>query len=100
MDELLIVRGVNVFPSAIENVVLRFPQVGQFAVDVFRRSQMDEIELRLELTTSERDELVAAVSRAVRLMELAETEKEKKDPCVEAVSDEQLDSIIMEFARG
>ena len=35
----------------------------------------------------------------LRIMELAEAEKEKKDPCVEAMSDEELDSAIMEYVR-
>ena len=33
------------------------------------------------------------------LMELAKAEEEKKGPCVEAMSDKQLDSAIMEYVR-
>lgn len=49
VDDVLVVRGITVYPSAIENIVRRFPDVGEFAVDVFRRHKLDEMEIRLEL---------------------------------------------------
>jgi phenylacetate-CoA ligase len=49
IDDVLIIRGVNVFPSAIENIVRRFDEVVEFAVDVHRRGELDELELRIEL---------------------------------------------------
>jgi len=49
IDDVLIIRGVNVFPSAIENVVRRFAEVAEFAVDVRRRGELDEMELRVEV---------------------------------------------------
>lgn len=44
IDDVLIVRGINVFPSAIENIVRRYPEVGEFAVDVRRKGELDELE--------------------------------------------------------
>ena len=49
VDDALLIRGVVVYPSAIENVVRRFPAVGEFAVDIHRRQALDELELRVEL---------------------------------------------------
>jgi len=66
IDDLLIVRGVNVFPSAIENIVRGFPEVGEFAVDVRRRGSLDELEIRLEAGGSEPDAVATAVARATR----------------------------------
>lgn len=66
IDDVLIVRGVNVFPSAIENIVRRFPEVGEFAVDVYRRETLDEMELRIEVTNGEADAVAAAVARDIR----------------------------------
>ena len=34
---MLIVRGVNVFPSALEGIVRRFPAVDEFQIEVYRR---------------------------------------------------------------
>lgn len=49
VDDVLIVRGVNVFPSAIEDIVRRFPKVGEFAVDVYRRKELDDMVIRVEV---------------------------------------------------
>lgn len=51
VDDALIVRGVNVFPSAIDDVVRRFREIGEFAVDVFRRDELDELVIRIETVT-------------------------------------------------
>ncbi len=66
IDDALIIRGVNVYPSAIENIVRRFPEVGEFAVDVYRRQVLDEMEIRLEVSNAESDRIAAAVTRAIR----------------------------------
>ena len=48
IDGAMIVRGVIVYPSSIENVVRAFPAVTEFAVDVHRHRSLDEMEIRLE----------------------------------------------------
>jgi phenylacetate-CoA ligase len=48
IDDMFIVRGINVFPSAIENIVRSFPQVDEFAIEVYKRGEMDELELKIE----------------------------------------------------
>ncbi len=60
-DDLLVVRGINVFPSAVENIVRQFPDVGEFAVDIYRKNEMDEIEIRLEMKNAEPEDLAATV---------------------------------------
>jgi phenylacetate-CoA ligase len=49
LDDMLIVRGVNVFPSAIEAVVRRFPTVDEFQIEVWRAGHLDEVCVNLEL---------------------------------------------------
>jgi phenylacetate-CoA ligase len=49
LDDLLIVRGVNVFPAAIEGVVRRFPAVDEFQIEVFRDGELDEVRVLVEL---------------------------------------------------
>ena len=65
VDDVLIVRGVNIFPSAVENLVRRFPEIGEFAVDVYRKEELDVMELRIEVTTGDPDALAAAVAREI-----------------------------------
>jgi len=66
IDDVLVIRGVNVFPSAIENIVRRFPEVGEFAVDVCRRGELDEIELRVEVEAGLAQDLAVGVTEALR----------------------------------
>jgi phenylacetate-CoA ligase len=49
LDDMLIVRGVNVFPSAIEGIVRRFPAVDEFQIEVFRDGELDEVRVLLEM---------------------------------------------------
>ncbi|TYL37739.1 phenylacetate--CoA ligase [Natronococcus pandeyae] len=49
-DDLLIVRGVNLYPSQIEDVVLEFDDVApQYRIDLDRESNLDTLELTVEL---------------------------------------------------
>ena len=48
-DDMLIVRGVNVFPSAIEGVLREFPEVAEFRIEVSSQRAMAEVRVLLEL---------------------------------------------------
>jgi phenylacetate-CoA ligase len=48
LDDMLIVRGVNVFPAAIEGIVRRFPAVDEFQIEVFRAGELDEVRVLVE----------------------------------------------------
>jgi phenylacetate-CoA ligase len=48
LDDMLIVRGVNVFPSAIEGIVRRFPTIDEFQLEVFRHGELDEVRVLVE----------------------------------------------------
>lgn len=47
-DDMLIVRGNNVFPAAIEGVLREFPQVGEFRLVVEEREGMNELRIEVE----------------------------------------------------
>lgn len=49
VDDMLIVRGVNVFPSALEGIVRRFDGIDEFMIEVFRQGALDEVRLLLEI---------------------------------------------------
>jgi len=66
VDDMLIVRGVNVFPSALEGIVRRFSAVDEFMIEVYRRGQLDEVRLLLEVQGAAAS-VVAAVQEAVRV---------------------------------
>jgi phenylacetate-CoA ligase len=47
-DDMVVVRGVNVFPSAIEGVLREFPEVSEFRIEVFSRRSMVELRVLLD----------------------------------------------------
>ncbi|HEV8721377.1 MAG TPA: phenylacetate--CoA ligase family protein, partial [Candidatus Binatia bacterium] len=48
VDDMMVIRGVNVFPSAIENVMREFPEIEEFRVEIFEKSAMKEIKIVIE----------------------------------------------------
>jgi phenylacetate-CoA ligase len=50
VDDMLIIRGINVFPSQIEYALMAIPEVGQhFQIVVERRGALDDMLVRVEL---------------------------------------------------
>jgi len=51
-DDMMIIRGVNVFPSSVEQILRGFPEVVEFRMRAVRSGEMDrmivEVEDRLE----------------------------------------------------
>jgi len=49
-DDMLIIRGVNLFPTQVEEIVLAHPQLsGQYQLVVRREGHLDQVEVRCEL---------------------------------------------------
>ncbi len=52
-DDMMIIRGVNVFPSQIESVVMDMPELGNnYEIIVDRKNYMDVIEVHVEVGDS------------------------------------------------
>jgi phenylacetate-CoA ligase len=67
LDDMLIVRGVNVFPSAIEGIVRRFTAIAEFQIEVFRDGELDEARVLIEVDGAEEARPVReAVQEALR----------------------------------
>lgn len=47
-DDMLVVRGVNVFPSSIEEVLRGFPEVDEHRLVIRKRGAMDELVVEVE----------------------------------------------------
>ena len=64
VDDMLIVRGVNVYPREIETALLEAPEVGgQFGIYVDRRGVLAEIEARVELRSPDTRARRRAIAR-------------------------------------
>jgi phenylacetate-CoA ligase len=48
VDDMFTVRGVNLFPSQVEDIVRRYPEVVEFMIERRRERQMDEVSLVIE----------------------------------------------------
>ena len=55
IDDMLVVRGENIYPSAIEDVLHAFPELGtEFEIIVTRPKALDELTVRAELARTVR----------------------------------------------
>lgn len=66
-DDMLIIKGVNVFPSQIESVVLGFPQVSpNYQLIVRRKNMLDNLEVVVELVDGSLLEKFSEIERLER----------------------------------
>lgn len=70
-DDMLIIRGVNVFPSQIETVLLNegYPPLYQIVVD--RKNNTDTFEINVELTPEQFSDTVSAVTTREKALAVA-----------------------------
>ena len=74
-DDMLIIRGVNVFPTQIEEIVLAHPQLsGQYQIQVSREGPLDKVGVRCELqpgvvlSPNDHQEVVAWVTHRIKTL--------------------------------
>ncbi|MFF7497028.1 phenylacetate--CoA ligase PaaK [Streptomyces rubiginosohelvolus] len=70
-DDMVILRGVNLFPTQIEEIVLRTPAVApHFQLRLTRDGRLDALtvlaEARADVTTGEREKAARAIAAAVK----------------------------------
>ena len=69
-DDMLIVRGNNVFPSSIEAIVREFPEIVEFRIVVSRQREMNHVRIDIEpqpqLDEPTRAELADRLSKAIK----------------------------------
>jgi phenylacetate-CoA ligase len=71
-DDMLIIRGINVFPSQVESVVVQFPELSpHYQLRITRERTLDDLEVRIEVDPS-RDEGAAADGGAALEARVAE----------------------------
>ncbi|MDO4582017.1 MAG: phenylacetate--CoA ligase [Bacillota bacterium] len=71
-DDMLIIRGINVFPSQIESALLGISGVGPYyQINIYRKNYLDELEVLVEFT----DETL--LDNFKKLDELTQTARER-----------------------
>ena len=52
-DDMLIINGVNVFPSQIEEVIMKMPEIGNnYLIRVQKQGSLDKLTVKVEVTAS------------------------------------------------
>ena len=72
-DDMLIIRGVNLFPTQIEEIVLAHGQLsGQYQLVVTREGNLDAVEVRCEVlpqhAQANRDEIASALRHRIKTL--------------------------------
>ncbi len=65
LDDMICVRGVNIYPSAVDGVLRRFPEVVEYQVREVRQGALLDLKLVVEVPLSVRD--TAAVAERIGL---------------------------------
>jgi phenylacetate-CoA ligase len=68
LDDMVVVRGVNVFPAAIDRIVRQFDEVVEYRVEICETRGMSELKVLLELDpkTRQRPEIRDDISAALK----------------------------------
>ncbi|AIY90992.1 phenylacetate--CoA ligase family protein [Geoglobus acetivorans] len=82
-DDMIIVRGVNVFPSQIEHVLMQVPEVGEHYMIILERAESGLDEMTIQVELSER----ARIDRTSDVLEL------------EKMISERLKSVLNVWAK-
>ncbi|MDQ3097397.1 MAG: phenylacetate--CoA ligase family protein, partial [Chloroflexota bacterium] len=64
-DDMVTVRGVNVFPSAIENIIRRFDEVDEFRIELAQERGMDVLRCVVEQREGTPGDLAERVADAI-----------------------------------
>jgi phenylacetate-CoA ligase len=64
-DDMLIVRGVNVFPGAVENVIRHFQEVDEFRVTVSTVREMGVVDIEVELRDGADPAVVTEIEKGI-----------------------------------
>jgi phenylacetate-CoA ligase len=67
VDDMVVVRGVNIFPSSVETVLRQFPEVDEFRIILTRSGEMDEIAVEVECPEALTPEIELALRSALNL---------------------------------
>jgi phenylacetate-CoA ligase len=63
VDEMVVIRGVNVYPTAVEKIIRGFSEVVEFQVIQTTRQSMAELEVSIEADAKARPDLAGRVQR-------------------------------------
>ncbi|MGI9519379.1 MAG: phenylacetate--CoA ligase family protein, partial [Pirellulaceae bacterium] len=48
VDDMMIIRGVNIFPSSVEQILRSFPEIIEYRMTAFKQGEMDALKIDIE----------------------------------------------------
>jgi phenylacetate-CoA ligase len=64
-DDMLHIRGNNLYPSAIENLLRRYPQIAEFRIGIRETDGLSELEIEIEPTSPNYTDMPSTIEHAI-----------------------------------
>ena len=58
IDDMVVIRGVNIFPTSIEKILRSFADIGEYRILATRNGAMDELQIEVENQSSDQLEKI------------------------------------------
>lgn len=65
-DDMIIIRGNNVYPSALEDIIRRFPEVGEYRIEVCQSGPLTSLRVELENKQTADQDLAERLCETIR----------------------------------
>jgi len=65
-DDMVVVRGVNIFPSALEGMVREFAEIEEFQVQVCKQREMADLHFEIEVRGTSGKQVAEALARLIQ----------------------------------
>lgn len=67
LDDMMIVRGVNIFPQSIEAIVREFPEINEFRIVYYTVEEMNQVKVQVETNADVMQELKTRLRERIGL---------------------------------
>jgi phenylacetate-CoA ligase len=57
-DDMMIIRGVNIFPTSIEQILRSFPEIIEYRLTAYKDGQMDQLKIEIEDRLQQPDRVI------------------------------------------
>ena len=66
-DDMLVIRGVNIFPAALDEIMRSFDEVIEYRITATRNGELDQLSIEVEDTTNDAQRITAAIETCLGL---------------------------------
>ena len=96
VDDMMIIRGVNVFPSSVENILRSFPEVAEYRLTVYKEGNMDAMSIEVEDRANDPDRIAAQLQLGLGLKVVVRSVPENSLPRFDSKGKRVVDRRIEE----